>query len=134
MINLVHSTSGLMKQVPTGFSWTTFFFGPCVPLFRGDLKWFLIMLIVDLITFGFSQFVFMFTYNQTYLKSLMLQGFIAADDFSKEFLEKNGFCLKKSIKDAEISTSDQILKLAELKEKGIISEEEFLEQKKILLA
>ena len=38
MIVLKHST-GLIKECPTGYSWTTFFFGFFVPAFRGDLKW-----------------------------------------------------------------------------------------------
>ena len=36
------------KEVKLGFSWSMFFFGVFVPLFRGDWKWFLIILGISL--------------------------------------------------------------------------------------
>lgn len=46
ILNLQSPNAGV-KQVKVGFSWTTFFFGFFVPLFRGDIKWFLIMLLTQ---------------------------------------------------------------------------------------
>ena len=40
---VVLEKNGLRKEVKVGFSWTVFFFGLFVPLFRGDLKWAAIM-------------------------------------------------------------------------------------------
>ena len=41
--------NGLRKEVKLGFSWTTFFFGWFVPLFRGDAKNAIIFLVGGLL-------------------------------------------------------------------------------------
>ena len=45
-VMLKNTQSGMLKSVLLGFSWTTFFFGGFPALFRGDLKWAVIMWIV----------------------------------------------------------------------------------------
>lgn len=79
--------TGEMRVAPVGFSWTTAFFGVFPALFRGDFKWGLIMILIAIITFGLSHFVFMFIYNKLYIKKLIGDGFkaesISNNDFSK---------------------------------------------------
>ena len=65
----------VVKKGFVGFSWTTFFFGFFVPLFRGDIAWSLIMLIAALCTFGLSNLVFCFFYNKKYTDNLLREGF-----------------------------------------------------------
>ncbi|GAA0071740.1 hypothetical protein UT300003_32650 [Clostridium sardiniense] len=72
---ILQNDAGLRKEVKDGFSWTTFFFGGFVPLFRGDLKWFFIMWILAFLTCGISWFVVPFIYNKKYLEGLMMKGF-----------------------------------------------------------
>ena len=61
----------LEKKAPVGFSWTTFFFGPIVAFFRGDIKWGCIMLGCGLFTSGLSNIAFAFFYNKTYIEGLI---------------------------------------------------------------
>ena len=91
MINLKHKDTGQVKQVKLGFSWTTFFFGFLVPLFRGDVKWFLIMLLLDVVTAKLASFVVMdFMYNKIYINGLLEKGYIPADDNSANALKNKG--------------------------------------------
>ncbi len=57
-INLSNAATQQVKPAKIGFSWTVFFFGCLPPLFRGDWKWFFILLIVEAVfglpTFGFG--------------------------------------------------------------------------------
>lgn len=69
--------NGKMKEAPVGFSWTTFFFGPFPMLFRGSWKWFAILLILALITWGLSNLVFCFLINKFFIKDLISDGFKA---------------------------------------------------------
>lgn len=85
-VNLKHSQSGLVKEAPVGFSWTTFFFGFFPALFRGDIKWAAIMFLVACVTFGVSWLVFPFVYNKLYVKGLLENGYVPADDQSKSVL------------------------------------------------
>ncbi|MFD1007018.1 hypothetical protein [Oceanisphaera ostreae] len=78
--------TGAIKEAPVGFSWTVFFFGFFPPLFRGDWKWAVIMLLLASFTFNLSSIVFMFIYNKLYIKDLIGSGFkaesIASGDMS----------------------------------------------------
>lgn len=69
--------TGQLKEAPVGFSWTTFFFGPFPMLFRGNWKWFAIIFILALLTWGLSSIVFMFIINKLYIKDLVDDGFKA---------------------------------------------------------
>ena len=78
-IHLKHPEFELTKEVPVGFSWTVFFWGMLPPLFRSDWKWGIIMLILAMVTFGFSNFIFAFLYNKLYLDALLEQGYSSVD-------------------------------------------------------
>lgn len=69
-------TNGIeIKEVPLGFSWTTFFFGFFPALIRGDYLMFVVILVLGMLTWGLSGIVFAFIYNRIYAKSLLLKGF-----------------------------------------------------------
>ena len=84
-----------------GFSWTIFFFGSFVPLFRGDWCWFIIMLIADLCTFSLAKFIFCFTYNKSYIKNLLDKGYFPADDHSRQLLIQAGLILDSETQSSE---------------------------------
>jgi hypothetical protein len=86
-MNINLEKNNVLKTVKLGFSWTFFFFGIFIPLFRGDLKWFLIILISTIFTYGLALFVFMFVYNKIYVKDLLEKGYKPADKFSEKALK-----------------------------------------------
>lgn len=97
-VNLKHE-SGVSKTVKVGFSWTFFFFGLFVPLIRGDLKWFLIMLalqsLAGFFTFGVGAFVvsliFAFKYNELYIKELLEKGYRPVTSEDEQILSSKNY-------------------------------------------
>lgn len=89
LVNLKNS-AGVVKVAALGFSWKTFFFGPLVPLFRGDFKGLLLMLLTDICTVGLFYLIWPFIYNKVYTKSLLNRGFGPAGDDSKSTLISYG--------------------------------------------
>ena len=85
-IRLKHQTTGVIKDCKIGFSWTTFFFGLWVCVFRQDWKHALIQLGLGALTLGFSWLVFPFIINKMYIRSLMEKGYIPANDSDRNAL------------------------------------------------
>lgn len=75
MKRMMKNEIGQVRIVKEGFSWTTLFFGAFVPLCRGDWKWFLIMIVAAMLTFGLSSIVFCFLYNKFYINDLLEKGY-----------------------------------------------------------
>lgn len=85
-IKLIHD-SGINKSAYEGFSWTGLFFGPLVPMFRGDGKWLAIGLMAVIlnvilcgVVIGFFTtpiwwIVFAINYNEWHKNDLLLKGF-----------------------------------------------------------
>lgn len=69
--------TGAIKEAPVGFSWTVLLFGFFPALFRSDWKWGVIMFILALVTMGLSGLIFMFIYNNLYIKELIGSGYKA---------------------------------------------------------
>ncbi|CDN41403.1 MULTISPECIES: hypothetical protein [Paenibacillus] len=92
------NAAGGIKDAKVGFSWTTFFFGFFPALFRGDLKWAVIMFVasvaVGIFTLGFGAWVpgiiFSFIYNKMYIKELLEKGYHPADQHSQNELQSKG--------------------------------------------
>lgn len=94
-LNLKHPEYEVIKQAPVGFSWTIFFFSFFPPLFRGDWKWGIVILVASLFTFGISTLVFMFIYNKLFVQSLLDKGYTSVD--SEEVLNPIEAKLKMKI-------------------------------------
>lgn len=91
MIIRLQDKVGQLRTAKVGFSWTVFFFGFFVPICRGDAKWAIIMFVACVLSVGLANLVFCFTYNGTFVRGLLSQGFYPADDISKEILVRKGF-------------------------------------------
>ena len=85
--------NGALKKSYLAFSWTTFFFGFFVPLFRGDAMWFIVMLILNACTLCMAQLILSFLYNGIYTKNLLKDGYKPADTFSEDILRRKGYIL-----------------------------------------
>ena len=86
----MRNSVGVTREVKLGFSWTMLFFGPLVPLFRGDLKWTLLSLILDVLTCGIGWLILPFTYNKSYVKGLLYAGWLPADERSRNAMIRRG--------------------------------------------
>ena len=96
-ITLTNEYTGQYKSAPTGFSWTTFFFGCFPALFRGDWKWAAIQFGLALVTAGISWLVMPFIYNKLYLKDLLNSGFYPTDEAQANYLIAKGIVTKQEI-------------------------------------
>ena len=70
---LEHPHSGLIKQAPVGYSWTTLLFPTLPALFRGDFKGFIIQLLLDCLLLPIL--IFPSIYNKQYIQKLLSAGF-----------------------------------------------------------
>lgn len=80
----------MVKKGFLGFSWTTFFFGFFVPLFRGDWLWLVIMIILGVVSCGIANIILAFLYNKFYTSKLLENVWEPADDFSRNMLISKG--------------------------------------------
>ena len=72
----VYLTDGIKtRTAPVGFSWTVLFFGPFPPIFRGDWKFFFIIAICNLLSYGLAGIIFSFFYNKMYINELLNEGY-----------------------------------------------------------
>ena len=96
---LVNKETGERKEIPTGFSWTTLFFGLFVPLIRGYFVYFFILLALCVFGFGFiiAWLVCPFLINKHYKEHLLKNGWMTEQAHNKKIEEIE----KKERKEAE---------------------------------
>ena len=70
-IKVKHNESGILKHCFVGYSWTYFFFGFFVPIFRGEISIGVFHLIFSIVTFGVFQLIMPFLYNKQYSTRLL---------------------------------------------------------------
>ncbi len=70
-IKVKHSDSGIQKNCFVGYSWTYFFFGFFVPVFRGEISIGVFHLIFSFVTFGVFQLIMPFLYNKQHSTRLL---------------------------------------------------------------
>ena len=66
--------NGMIKEIATGYSWKSLFFGVLYPATRGDYKGFVIQLTLAFITGGISWLFVPFAYNTNYLERMISKG------------------------------------------------------------
>lgn len=108
---LKHSETNQVKKVKIGFSWTTLFFGPLVPLFRLDFLYLFIMLITTFLFKLFSNFIFAFTYNKIYLSTLVKKSYKPCQEKGYNFLLESGLIDPKLEKDSKLQNNNIFIAL-----------------------
>ncbi len=73
-VRLIHPISGMTKIGYVGFSWTYMFFGPFVPIIRGEVAVGLFHFILSSITFLFFHLIEIFLYNGQYMRRQLTDG------------------------------------------------------------
>ncbi len=70
--------NGMMTTGDYGFSWTYVFFGPLVPLFRGEIGIGVLHWILTIMTAGLWWIAMVFMYNKQYMTRMMTSGWVLA--------------------------------------------------------
>lgn len=73
-IKVRHKDSGINKNIFIGYSWTYFFFGFFVPIFRGEVSIGFFHLFLSILTFGVFQLVMPFIYNKQFSHRQLVAG------------------------------------------------------------
>jgi hypothetical protein len=76
---LINTTGGVVKVGRLGWSWTYFYFGFWVPLFRSEIGIAALHLLFTLVTFGLFQPVWSFLYNKQQMTRLLTSGWEVDD-------------------------------------------------------
>ena len=87
-IKVKHNESGILKNCFVGYSWTYFFFGFFVPIFRGEILIGVLHLIFSLVTFGLFQLIMPFLYNKQYSIRLLSNAWSLYDSEENELLAR----------------------------------------------
>ena len=78
-IILKHKESGIRKTARLGWSWTYYYFGFLVPVFRGEILVGLLHFILTIFTFWLFQVLWSFLYNKQQITRLLTDGWVLAD-------------------------------------------------------
>jgi hypothetical protein len=91
-INLIKNNK--IKKCDVGFSISTLFLSFLIPLYRRDFKYFLIQLILLIMSKNFLLLfltvwlIFSFTYNEIYISNLLKKGYIPYEEKDYELLKE----------------------------------------------
>ena len=128
-------TNGSEEQTWDGFSWPGFFFGVIWLLVKGLYGHFLINLVILIVTGGFAApivwIVYGFIGNAAHKKSLLKKGYLTASQWESQ--RGNRTDLSAGPSQSQKDHLTQLRELGELRDKGILTEEEFSKQKAKLL-
>ena len=109
MIKLVHPHTKQFMYVPLGASITNWFFGPAVPLYRGEGGQFWLYMLFNMLTLWIYQIVMIFKFNTGYIQRKFQQGWVPAKKTDKEMLLAYGIMPIQSAEEIELDDDFNIL-------------------------
>tara|TARA_B110000305_G_C19348316_1_gene592872 strand:- start:238 stop:612 length:375 start_codon:yes stop_codon:yes gene_type:complete len=88
-VRLRNTAGGVVKVGRLGWSWTYFYFGFWVPLFRSEIGIAALHLLFTIVTFGLFQLVWSFLYNKQHMTRLLTSGWEIDDsDEVEQFVRR----------------------------------------------
>lgn len=86
-IVLSNDKTYMNKEIPYLYSWISLVFVFFVPLFRGDIRWFLMYLFSTLLTAGIANLILAYFYNRKYILNLLRNGYVPANEETEILLQ-----------------------------------------------
>ncbi len=83
-VRIKHEPSGMMKEGFFGFSWTYFFFGAFVPMFRGEIGVGCLHFLFNIFSLGIWQLIVCWLYNKQYMTRMLQSGW-KLDETDQQF-------------------------------------------------
>ena len=127
--------NGTSEETWEGFSWPAFFFGVIWLLVKGLYGHFLISLVILIITAGIAApiiwIVYGFIGNEVHKKSLLKKGYLTSAQWENQQNQHTSTPAPSNA--SQKDHLSQLRELAELRDKGILTEDEFSKQKSKLL-
>jgi hypothetical protein len=127
-------SNGTEEQTWSGFSWPALFFGIIWLLVKGLYGHFLISLAIVIATAGFAApvvwIVYGFIGNDVHKKSLLKKGYLTNEQWTTRDQKMNAPFSNTPQKD----NLTKLKELGELREKGVLTEDEFNQQKQLIIS
>jgi Short C-terminal domain/Protein of unknown function (DUF2628) len=127
-------SNGTEEQTWSGFSWPALFFGIIWLLVKGLYGHFLISLVIVIATVGFAApvvwIVYGFIGNDAHKKSLLKKGYLTNEQWTARDQNNKAPSSHASQKD----NLTKLKELGELREKGVLTDEEFNQQKQLIIS
>jgi hypothetical protein len=95
-VKMLHST-GIVKNIKVGYSWTSLFFGFIVPMTRGQWSDCAVMLFAAAPTVGILPLVWTFKINKRYCQVLLEKGYKPQTPEDSKILVQNGYYVVPAI-------------------------------------
>ncbi|AMP36997.1 SHOCT domain-containing protein [Ralstonia solanacearum] len=138
---LYHPVNGSQEETWDGFSWPAFLFGVIWLAIKQLWVHFIISIIILVITAGFGGILIWFFYgfqgNAIHKKALLAKGYLTKAQYDdRQVAQRSSLSTAVPASTpaaARSHVADELVKLAGLRDSGILSEEEFTIQKSKLL-
>lgn len=133
---LRHPVNGSTEQTWDGFSWPALFFSSIWMLVKGLFGHFLITLLVIIVTAGFAGPIIWIVYaikgNELHKSSLLKKGYLTEDQWRQKEQRATPTAPRAAMQ-PQRDHAAQLRDLADLRDKGVLTEAEFAAQKAKLL-
>ena len=126
---MYHPYNATAVDIYTGFNWPCLFCGFFWFMYKGMWAWAFAGSLAALVTGGLAWFAFPFFANSTHLSHLQSKGYLTTAQLQARQSESE----KPTVTAPPISVADELKKFADLREQGVITEEDFQKKKRELL-